>query len=112
MAYLEPKGEGDKSMPENQRPGPGVRDGALGDPLDMAKAGLPEAQSPEDAFSHPPERRPKPAPALRRWVGCPSQPPEPGAMPSEGIQGDEWDAYVRLHHAIETNVGSPTGREP
>jgi len=33
-------------------------------------------------------------------------------MPSEGIQGDEWDAYVRLHHAIETNVGSPTGREP
>ena len=33
-------------------------------------------------------------------------------MPSEGIQGDEWVAYVRLHHAIGTNVGSPTGREP
>ena len=66
MAYLEPKGEGDKSMPGNQRPGPGVRDGVLGDPLDMAKAGLLETQSPEDASSHPPERRMKPAPALRR----------------------------------------------
>jgi putative transposase len=29
---------GDESMPGNQRPGPGVRDGALGDPRDMAKA--------------------------------------------------------------------------
>jgi hypothetical protein len=44
MAYLEPKGEGDKSMLGNQRPGPDVRDGALGDPRDMAKAGLPEPQ--------------------------------------------------------------------
>jgi hypothetical protein len=64
MAYLDPKGEGDQSMPANQRPGPGVGDGALGDPRDMAKAGLPESQSPEDGSSHPPERRPKPAPAL------------------------------------------------
>jgi hypothetical protein len=29
---------GDKSMPENQRPGPGVRDGALSDPRNMVKA--------------------------------------------------------------------------
>ena len=65
MAYLDPKGEGDQSMPANQRPGPGVGDGALGDPRDMAKAGLPEPQSPEDESSHPPERRPKPVPALR-----------------------------------------------
>ena len=33
-------------------------------------------------------------------------------MPSEGIQGDEWDAYVTLFRATGTNVGSPTGREP
>jgi broad specificity phosphatase PhoE len=32
-------------------------------------------------------------------------------MPSEGIQGDEWDAYVTLPRATGTNVGSPTGRE-
>jgi hypothetical protein len=32
MADLDPKGEGDKSMPETRRPGPVVRDGALGGP--------------------------------------------------------------------------------
>jgi hypothetical protein len=32
-------------------------------------------------------------------------------MPSEGIQGDEWDAYVTLARAAGTNVGSPMGRE-
>ena len=42
----------------------------------------------------------------------PSQPLGPGAMPSEGIEGDEWDAYVTLLRATGTNVGSPTGREP
>ena len=29
-------------------------------------------------------------------VGQLMQPPGRGAMPSEGIQGDEWDAYVTL----------------
>lgn len=33
-------------------------------------------------------------------------------MPSEGIEGDEWAAYVTLLRMAETNVGSPTGREP
>ena len=33
-------------------------------------------------------------------------------MPSEGIQGDEWGAYVMLGRATGTNVGSPTGCEP
>jgi hypothetical protein len=32
-------------------------------------------------------------------------------MPSEGIQGDEWDAYVTLSRTTRTNMGSPTGRE-
>jgi transposase len=68
IAYLEPKGEGDKSMPGNQRPGPDVRDGALGEPRDRAKAGLPESQSPGDGSSHPPERHPMPVPALRCLV--------------------------------------------
>jgi len=72
--------------------GPSVRDGALGDPRDMAKAGLPESQSPEDGSSHPPERRLKPAPALLDVCEVVGQPPGTGAMPSEGIQGDEWDA--------------------
>ena len=33
-------------------------------------------------------------------------------MPSEGIEGDEWDAYVTLFRAAAANVGSPNGREP
>ena len=33
-------------------------------------------------------------------------------MPSEGIQGDEWGAYVTLLRIAGTNAGSPTGREP
>jgi hypothetical protein len=32
-------------------------------------------------------------------------------MPSEGIQGDEWGAYVTLSRATRTNAGSPVGRE-
>ena len=33
-------------------------------------------------------------------------------MPSEGIEGDEWAAYLTLSRTTRTNVGSPTGREP
>ena len=40
------------------------------------------------------------------------QPPERGATPSEGVEGDEWAAYVALLRTTETNAGSPTGREP
>ncbi len=39
------------------------------------------------------------------------QPPECGATPSEGVQGDEWGAYVTLLRATETNAGSPKGCE-
>jgi hypothetical protein len=35
-----------------------------------------------------------------------------GAMPNEGIEGDEWDAYVALGRMTRMNVGSPNGREP
>ena len=50
--------------------------------------------------------------ALRRMRSRPSQPSERGALPSEGNQGDEWDAYVTLGRLTATNAGSPTGREP
>ena len=39
------------------------------------------------------------------------QPSGCGALPSEGNQGDEWDAYVTLSRTTRTNMGSPTGRE-
>jgi hypothetical protein len=43
MADLDPKGEGDKSMPGKQWPCPGVWGGVLRDPRNMARAGLPDA---------------------------------------------------------------------
>jgi hypothetical protein len=33
-------------------------------------------------------------------------------MLSEGIEGDEWGAYVTLGRTTRTNAGSPAGREP
>ena len=43
MAYLEPKGEGDKSMPLKRRACRGVMGVVSWDPRGMAKAGLPES---------------------------------------------------------------------
>ena len=51
MAYPDPKGERNSSMPAKRWSGPGVRAGASRDPRDMAKAGLPKSQSPDDANS-------------------------------------------------------------
>jgi hypothetical protein len=39
----------------------------------------------------------------------PLQPSERGALPSEGNQGHEWDAYVMLGRTTETNAGSILG---
>ena len=48
-------------------------------------------------MTHPPERRLKPAPIpAAGWSDACSNPLGYGAMPSEGIQGDEWAAYVAL----------------
>jgi hypothetical protein len=58
MAYPDPKGERDNSMLGNRRSRPDVRGEAPWDPCDMAKAALPEAESPEDAKYRPPERHP------------------------------------------------------
>ena len=90
------------------------RSGAVrrGDPRDMAKAGLPESQSPVDASSHPPERPLKPVPRSAPDSRVAGAPPERGTTPSEGVEGDEWDAYVTLLRTTGTNAGSPAGREP
>src|SRR5665811_2227360 len=62
MAYPDPKGDGDKSMPGKRRSGSGVRDDAPRDPRDMAEAGLPDIPTLDDAKNHPSERYLKPAP--------------------------------------------------
>src|SRR5450755_2407660 len=56
MAYPDPRGERDNRMPAKRRSCPGVRAGVSRDPRDMAKAGLPESQSPDDAKMRPSER--------------------------------------------------------
>ena len=92
MSYLAPKGYGEKSMTGTRRPGPGIRDGAPGDPRDMVKAKLPEAEISRGATARPPERYPEPVPhpapishSVGALSGC-------GAMSSEDIEGDEWAA--------------------
>lgn len=74
------------------------------------RLGLLEAQSPEDGSSF----RRNDVWNRRRlcdvWMEQGLQPSEQGAMPSEGVQGDEWDAYLALSCATGTNVGLPTGR--
>jgi hypothetical protein len=86
MAYLDPKGNGERSMPVKQRPCPGTRSGALRDPSDTVKARLPKSQSPEDAnFSsvgNVPETGAVPCVRVSSYR---TQPPWRGATPSEGV---------------------------
>ena len=72
MAYPDPKGERNNRMPGKRRSCPGVRGEASRDPRDMAKARLPEAESPEDEKAHPSERHLLPAPcsAMAFLQGC------------------------------------------
>ena len=60
---------------------------------------------------HPPEKTPVTGAAPRRGIThWPVQPLGRGAMPSEGIEGDEWGAYVTLSRMSGTNMGSPSPR--
>jgi hypothetical protein len=72
MAYPDPQGERDSSMPGRAMVSPGVRAEVSRDPRDMAKAGLPESQSPDDETRSPPERHLLPAPcsATTSFAGC------------------------------------------
>jgi hypothetical protein len=113
MAYPEPKGERNNRMPAKRRSGSGVRAEASRDPRDMAKAALPD--SPISSRRNLASAGKTPDAGATFCDGnpsWPSQPSERGALPSEGNQGDERDAYVTLGRTTETNAGSPTGREP
>ena len=78
MAYLTPKGLGDSSMPENQWSCPGVWDEVLGDPRDMAKAGLLKTQSPVGIKSVPAGKTPETGATL--CGGLVSWPPQPPGL--------------------------------
>ena len=70
MAYLDPKGEGDNSMPVNQRPGPMSGTACWEDPRDMVKARLPESQSPVDVMDPSAGKALKPAPSPAGPLKC------------------------------------------
>ena len=113
MAYRDLKGERDKRMPEKRRSSPGVRGGASRDPRDTAKAGLPDIPIPRRLKSPSAGKTPETGAALCDGIPLvPTQPSERGALPNEGNQGDERDAYVTLGRMTGTNAGSPAGREP
>ena len=84
-------------MPENQRSCPGVRDEVLGGPRDMATAGLQESQSPEGVKFCTRRKDTRNRRRLLRRDGLVRVVflRGAGAMPSEGIQGDEWGPKSR-----------------
>ena len=96
MADLDPKGEGDHSLPGKQRPCSGVEAGRCGTrviwrKLDCLKPNLQQMQDPI--------RRKAPGTDVASCAGIgglPAQPPGCEAISSEDIQGDEWAAYVML----------------
>ena len=83
--------------------------GIGGSPLTL----LPESQSPDDENDASVGTTPGTDAMLCDGLGgWPSQPSELGALPSEGNQGDEWDAYVTLDTYDRDERGiNPQGRE-
>jgi len=76
-------------MPANRQPCPGVKGGVPGDPRDMAKAELLEAQRPEGEIQRPPERRLKPVPTpAAGWIRTCGNPP--------GCRSDIRSGYWRM----------------
>jgi Domain of unknown function (DUF4277) len=113
MAYLDPKGEGNNSMPGNQRPCPGVWGGALGDPRDMAKAGLPESQSPGDVTK--PSAGKTPVTGAVSCIGMVMWPVhlrDAERFPVRELKEMSGTPKSRSTRMARTNVGSPKGREP
>src|SRR5450755_2081271 len=113
MAYLDPKGEGNCSMPENRRSGPYGWDDAPGGPRDMAKSGLTKTKSPGMQIHHPPESRLKPAPqpciGIARWS---MQPPGCGRCPTRAFEEMSWTPKSCCYVRCRRSVGSPNGCEP
>ncbi|HEX3778668.1 MAG TPA: transposase family protein [Pseudonocardiaceae bacterium] len=86
------KVKGTRACHEYRRSCPDARGDAPGGPRDMAKAILPESKSPVmQVFIHR-KRRLKPVPCSASGYFVTDAPSGARAMPSEGIQGDEWGA--------------------
>jgi hypothetical protein len=113
MTYPDPKGERNNSMSGKRRSSSGVRGDASRDPCDMAKAGLPEAQSPEDAKIRPPERHLLPAPcfATASFAGCRNL-RSVERCPARAIKEMSGTPKSRSDVQQRRTRDQPTGREP
>ena len=118
LAYLAAKTGGDQSMPGTRELSEDVYGAVLQDPRDMAKAGLPEAQSPALQAYFP--RSPRLSRGHRRRAVMTVSRVTSGrwAMASEVIEGDERAAYVTLDTSSVRGTGdrlqdaSPRATEP
>jgi hypothetical protein len=113
LTDLEVKAEGDKSMSGKRWPSGGVQGGVPQGPRDMARAGLPEAQSPvvnvrtrrNDAWN-------------RRRVMSGREPVSPDNFrdaqrrPVRAVKGMNGRPTSRSIRTARCTTGSPTGREP
>ena len=90
MAYLDPKGEGDKSMPESSDRVQALEAMRCGTRVIWRIAGLPDSRiSRRCKDTSAGKTHETGATSCVDFVRGSTQPPGSGAMPSEGIQGDE-----------------------
>jgi hypothetical protein len=112
MAYLDPKGEGDQSMPGKQRPCPGVRARAAAGPAEYGESWI--ARSQISSRCKPPSTGKTSEPVLcpvsvshicrRNLRGA-------GRCPVRVFKEMSWPPTFRSTRTTGTNEGSPTGRE-
>jgi len=107
MAYPDPRGERNNRMPGKRRSCPGVRGEVSRDPRDMAKAGLPESQSPDDETMRPSERHPIPTPcSATAWEDGHRNLRSMERCPTRAIKEMSGTPTSRSIRTTETNAGS------
>jgi hypothetical protein len=110
MAYPDPRGERNNRMPGKRRSSPGVRGEVSWDPRDMAKAGLPESQSPDDVKMRPSDRHPIPTPrSATAWEGGHRNLRSVERCPARAIKEMSGTPTSRSIRTTETNAGSTLG---
>jgi hypothetical protein len=107
MAYPDPKGERNNRMPGKRRLAWVSGPGRSRDPRDMAKAGLPESQSPDDVMMRPSERHPIPTPcSATAWEGGHRNLRSVERCPARAIKEMSGTPTSRSIRTTETNAGS------
>ena len=90
---LKAKAGGERSMSEKRGALEDAEDAVLQDPRDMARAALPESQSPAVQLSHSLlQRLERSATGGGSFSFRDLPPPTGGAMKNDFIEGDEWGA--------------------